>query len=377
MRKFDYQHLPKDLLDAVSDIQMRLYEDKGKLQTLETLHPEALSALAKQALFDNTDASTRIEGLYVDPARVKELVAHVDEQSAAAQEAPDEGALAKHALTAEGAGAIDCELEGQIEGYAQALRLIMEHADELPLSTGTIVTLYETLFSHRDLGRKSRYRKKDYLYVQVDGHPQAMPVSPITAFETPLVLGGACDGLAEAFDTQAASPLVLAAVFTIDFLCIRPFDEGNGRLARLFATLMLEKAGFNVARYMSTERRIEESGMAYYDALNACVDGWDTARSSYVPYALYWLNILHDTYQNLFDTIDLELRAGNSKAQRVRLFALNAKEPLSKREIMKAIGNVSEATVEAVLGEMVKEGVLCKVGAGRSTAYAPVDYNVH
>ncbi|MBQ2680540.1 MAG: Fic family protein, partial [Eggerthellaceae bacterium] len=228
MRTFDYGHLPKGLFSGkVGDANMKVFEDKGKLDLYEQMHPELLAPFEEAARMDNADASARIEGLYIDKSRVAALMAG-DEPIG--------------------------ETEAQIAGYAKALGVIDSELADLDLSTATIVKLFETMYGYRNLGRKSRYRKKDYIYVQVDGHAQAMPVSPITAFETPLVLGGACDSLAEAFGAAHASPLVLAAVFTVDFLCIRPFDEGNGRIARLFADLMLKKAGFNVSRYMSLDR---------------------------------------------------------------------------------------------------------------------------
>lgn len=343
MRTFDYRHLPKGLIKgAVGDANVRLYEDRGKLQVLERLHPEQLEALRAGAHGDNVDASTRIEGLYVDPSRVRAVI--------------------------EGAEPLG-ETEAQIAGYSQALRLIEEDADSLDLSTASIVKFYEALFAHRDLGRKSRYRKKDYIYVQVDGHPQLMPVSPITAFETPLVLGGACDSLVDAFEAESTSPLILAAVFTIDFLCIRPFDEGNGRIARLFADLILAKAGFDVSRYMSVDRLIEQSGMDYYNALNACVEGWDRAEGDYVPYVLYWLDILHEAYQALFKKLDSQLDAPSGKTQRVRAFVKDAANPVTKRQIREAFPDISESTIENALGDMVRNGEVEKIGAGRSTAY--------
>ncbi|MBQ9068114.1 MAG: Fic family protein [Eggerthellaceae bacterium] len=362
MRKFDYQHLPASLFDGkVGDAHVRLFEDKGKLDALEQLHPDVFTSLQTRALFDSTESSAHIEGLYADSARVREIVAEVVATPVDAARMSGQGNV--HPF--------DDELENQLAGNAHALQRIYTDCDQMELSTSTIVALYEMLFGHRDLGRKSRYRKKDYMYVQVDGRPQAMPVSPITAFETPLVLGGACDSLAESFDAHACSPLVLAAVFTVDFLCIRPFDEGNGRIARLFATLLLEKAGFRMTRYLGVERLIERNAMAYYDALNACVDGWDVGKNDYAPYALYWFQLLHDAHRELFRTVELELRAGNSKTERVRLIVGQATQPMGKREILDAAGNVSEATVELVLGQMVKDGEVEKVGSGRATKYLP------
>lgn len=382
MRTFDYRHLPQGLFDGkVGDANVRLYEDKGKLQLLERDHSEQLDALRAEAHLSNVDASARIEGLYVDVERARALIAGeatpADETEAQIVgysnalrlvEGAHAGAGAEGRSTAEGAGA-----NASAGSRAAAGRAPSERGPELGLSTTTILTLYETLYAHRELGRKSRYRKKDHLFVQVDGHPQAMPVSPITAFETPLVLGGACDSLADAFVVDTCSPLILNAVFTVDFLCIRPFDEGNGRIARLFANLMLDAAGFGVFRYMSVDRVIEREAMGYYDALNACVDKWDRAANDYTPYVLFWLDAVHQAYQELFAKIDLHLSANNSKSELVRLYVRQAQDAVSKRQIMAALPSVSEATVENVLGDMVKRGEVRKVGAGRATAYRWVD----
>lgn len=343
VRKFDYRHLPKDLFDgAVGTANVRLYEDKGKLDVLERIHPERLRALEEVTHASSVDASMHIEGLYVDRARARDLL----------QGADPEG-----------------ELESQFVGGSAALHLIEREWRSLELETSTIVRLYEELYRHRDLGRKSRYRKKDYAYVQVDGHMQAMPVSPVSAFETPLVLGGACDSLADAFNANACSPLILNAVFTVDFLCIRPFDEGNGRIARLFSDLMLMKAGFTVSRYVSVERFVEDTAMEYYDALNACVDKWDRGRNDYSPYALYWLGVLHRAHEELFARVDITGGMQGGKSERVRELILGREGDVTKRQLLEALPDVSEATVENVLGKMVREGALQKVGAGRTTSY--------
>lgn len=344
MRTFDYQRLPHNLFDGkVGDANVRLYEDRGKLEALKQTRAADLEALRERARFDNVDASTRVEGLYVGSERTRDLLA--------------------------GAEPAD-ETESQIVGYSKALELVEDHAGELDLSTATILALYETLYAHRNLGRKSRYRKKDYMYVQVEGRVEALPVSPITAFETPLVLGGACDSLAEAFSADACSPLILNAVFAVDFLCIRPFEEGNGRISRLFARLMLEKAGFDVARYVSVDRIIEKAGMDYYNALNSCVEGWDRARNDYGPYVLYWLGIVHEAYRQLFAILDEDAATRSlGKSERVRQFVRNAATPVAKRQILEALPDVSEATVENALGAMVKAGEAEKLGAGRATTY--------
>ena len=343
MRTFDYRNLPNSLLEGkIAAITLKLHEDKGELSALRLARASMLESMQAQAHLDNVDASLRIEGLYIDRTRLHELI---------------EGAAPAN------------ETEAQAIGYSNALRLIEEHAADLDISTSTVLAFYETLYAHRNLGMKSRYRKKDFMYVNVEGRPQAMPVSPINAFETPLVLGAACDSLAEAFKAEDCSLLVLTAVFTVDFMCIRPFDEGNGRIARLLANLLLTKAGLNVARYCSVDRLIEQSGMGYYNALNACVEGWDRGTNDYTPYVLYWLDMLHAACRQLLDGAGLHSNGGGAKSRRVRQFIEYAKKPVAKRDLRSALPDISEATIENELGRLVKEGLIEKQGAGRSTAY--------
>ena len=135
---------------------------------------------------------------------------------------------------------------------------------------------------------------------------------------------------------------------------------------------MLKKSGFNVSRYMSLDCVIEGDAMGYYDALNACVEGWDQGRNNYAPYALYWLERIHDTYQRLFDALEAASREPGGKSERVRAFVLGSATAVSKRQILDAFPDISEATVENVLGKMVKAGEVRKVGASRSTAYERV-----
>lgn len=339
MRTFDYRKLSRLYSEGeLGSLAMAVHEDKGRFDAMRERDADILEALRSQARFDSVDASLRIEGIYLDASRVRSLLA------------------GEEPLT---------DAEAQIKGYASALSLLDGEPD---VSSATILAFYESIFGHRGLGRKSRYRKKDYLYVQVDGHPRAMPVSPITAFETPLVLGGACDALADALASNACSPLALNAAFTVDFLAIRPFDEGNGRIARLFAELLLARSGFDVFRYVSVDRLIEQSGMEYYDALNACVEGWDACRNDYAPYVRYWLETVHAAYERLFEEVRARTAVGG-KSERVRSLVRDAAGPVTKSWLRSALPDVSEATIEAALGKMVKEGSVEKVGAGRSTAY--------
>lgn len=344
MRTFSYSTLPDELKTReVRDRVTALYEAKGRLSLLFSSHPEVFSRLERQARLDAVVSSLLIEGIPIDRSRVPSLLAG---------DIPAEN-----------------DLDNQIVGYARAWDSILSGWGDMNLSSATIVHLYETLFQGRNLGTRSRYRRKDQIYTMVNGQPQPVQVSPINAFETPLVLGGACDSLAEAFDQSDTSPLVMAAVFTVDFLCIRPFDEGNGRIIRLFSQLVLEKAGIDLQRYVSIDRMIAQSPSQYYDALNECAEGWDSNSGTYLPYLEYWLALLEQSTDELFSAIDREVNGPSGKSDKVLAFIMSCAGKITKQQIRESCPDVSISTIENMLGKLVREGALEKTGAGRSTSY--------
>lgn len=355
MRTFDYMNLPGELFERkVGDLNALLHQDKGRMDVLKQLYPNELAQLARRAHQDNVSASLHIEGLYLPDIRLQQVIA-------------EQQRLWPN-LSAQFVGGLD-DIESQVAGYSHALSCIERDAGELELSSATAVRFFEDVFCGQKFGMRSRYRQKDYVYTQVEGHMQAVPVSPIVAFETPLVFGGACDSLAEAFDATRCSPLILTAVFMVDLMCIRPFDAGNGRVMRLMALLLMEKAGFDVFRYASVDALIEQDAAAYYDALNACVQGWESGANDYRPFAEYWFGMVHAAYQNVFEHIEARAKAPQGKSGRVRAYIELAEGAVRKREIMDANPDISIGTVENELGKLVKEGLVRKVGQGRSTAY--------
>lgn len=319
VRSFDYRHLPQDLFDGkVGDANVRLYNDKGRLDFLELVYPDALETLSTVAHLDNVDSSARIEGLYADRHRLIELLS---------------------------GDACRDETELQIAGYSKALKLIDEGAGELPLSADTVMLLHDVMYGYRREG---------------DAHAPA---------QAPAALISACESLADSFDAKRCSPLILAAVFTVDLLCISPFDEGNGRIARLFADLMLVKAGFNIVRYESVERAISAAPSDYFAALNASAEKWECGGNDYVPYALLWMQAVHGAYEALFDKVRIIVGSSINKTQRIKLYVECVGGIVTKRQIRTVFPDISEATVENALGAMVRDREIEKVGAGRTTAY--------
>lgn len=346
MKTFAYQNIRKHACsNEVCTLIARLHEDKGKFEALRAIHPDVFDSLSKRAFFENVDASTRIEGIYLDPDRIKAIL------ETGAEPASEE--------------------ERQVLGYSEALRAIEENP-AMPFSTSTIVGFHDKMYGAPAGGKKRRssYRKKDFADVVTPDGVQHVKVSPIAAFETPLYLGAACDSLAGCLDMPACNELLLIPNFTVDFLCIRPFDLGCGRLTRLISHLLLLRCGLDVTRYMSLDRIIEASGMEYYDALNACVLGWDENKNDYGPFVIYWLTKLHECYEKLFASVNERNAAqGMSKPKRVEAYFEAHEEVMTKSQIKEALPDISISTIENALRDLVNRGVIQKVGSGKLTAY--------
>ena len=162
---------------------------------------------------------------------------------------------------------------------------------------------------------------------------------------------------------------MMIPAFAVDVMCIKPFDEGTGRLVRLFSLLLMEKAGFDVGRYVSIDRLCERHAAAYYEALNACLGSWDAQECDYSPFVELWLSLAREACRTLLAAIENAPAGAPSKAQQVRdLFAFRG-SPMTKAQFVATLPEVSLSTVENALHALVREGYLEKIGAGRSTAY--------
>ena len=342
MKSFTYATMPASAYsEECWRLHQILHESKGRFDALREQHQGLLAKLEAQALVDNVDASARIDGIYLDPFRIQQLIDGAEAQSAR---------------------------ERQIAGYARTLKAFQKNPERFPLDAATFLAMHTVLVGAAS-GKKSAYRQKDYVNMMMDGQVQRVPASPILAFETPLYLGSACDNLASAFAEAASRKLMMIPTFAVDVMCIKPFDEGTGRLTRLFSLLLMEKAGFDVYRYVSIDRLCERHASAYYEALNACLSSWDTPECDYSPFVALWLSLVSEAYQTLLALMENEPLGAPSKTQQVKdLFAFRT-TPMTKAQVVGALPDVSLSTIENALGALVRAGHLEKLGAGRSTAY--------
>ena len=163
--------------------------------------------------------------------------------------------------------------------------------------------------------------------------------------------------------------LLLIPCVILDFLCIHPFRDGNGRMSRLLSLLLLYKNGYDVGKYVSFEEQINNHKAFYYEALRQSSDGWHTNENSYFPFIENFLSTLYMCYKELDKRFAVVHGKKITKKARIEATVLNSLTPLSKAEICKILPDVSPTTVEAVLGVMVRDGAIQRIGAGRASRY--------
>ena len=181
-----------------------------------------------------------------------------------------------------------------------------------------------------------------------------------------------CARFLEAWEADRIDKLVLIPMFILDFLCIHPFNDGNGRMSRLLTLLLFYKAGYIVGKYVSMEMLIEKTKETYYEALQASSTGWHEGENSYEPFVKYYLGIMLKAYNEFESRVEHLKHRSLSKPDRIKAVIDNKVGKITKKEIMELCPDISKITVERTLTNLVKSGHIAKVGAGPSTGYVRV-----
>ena len=163
--------------------------------------------------------------------------------------------------------------------------------------------------------------------------------------------------------------LLLTPMFILDFLCIHPFNDGNGRMSRLLTLLLLYRAGYIVGKYISMEMLIEKTKTTYYEALQASSSGWHENQNTYAPFVKYYLGIIIKAYDEFEDRIQYLVTRKISKPDRIKAIISQTLGKISKKDLMERCPDISQGTIERTLSSLVKEGYIIKVGSGPATAY--------
>ena len=173
----------------------------------------------------------------------------------------------------------------------------------------------------------------------------------------------------EALATEQIDPLILTPMFILDFLCIHPFHDGNGRMSRLLTLLLLYRAGYIVGKYISMEHLIENTKTTYYECLQASSENWHENQNDYEPFVKYMLGIVIGAYRDFASRVQLLMTSGMSKPERIRQLIRQKLGTITKAEILEQCPDISNVTVQRTLAELVASGQILKIGGGRYTKY--------
>ena len=258
-------------------------------------------------------------------------------------------------------------------GYREVLSTIHEGYEYINPRPNIILQLHRDLYSYSQGAAGGSYKNSDNVIAETDaeGHQKARFI-PVPAFQTAEAMEELCARFLEAWEADRIDKLVLIPMFILDFLCIHPFNDGNGRMSRLLTLLLFYKAGYIVGKYISMEMLIEKTKETYYEALQASSTGWHEGENSYEPFVKYYLGIMLKAYNEFESRVEHLKHRSLSKPDRIKAVIDNKVGKITKKEIMELCPDISKITVERTLTNLVKSGYIAKVGAGPSTGYVRV-----
>lgn len=320
-----------------------LGEYRGKQQLFVAQSPEILSDLKQLAVIESTESSNRLEGVVVAPGRLKSLVIKNAEPKSRSEQ--------------------------EVAGYRDALALIHEAAEGMPFSEGVIQQLHSMLYRYMPQeGGQWKATNNDIIERHPDGSSRVR-FQPVAAHLTPMAMVDMVTRYRTAVDQNLADSLVLVPLSILDFLCIHPFPDGNGRVARLLTLLLLYQFDYSVGRFISLERIFEDSKESYYETLEASSQGWHEGKHDVQPWLDYFWGALLRAYKEFEERVGSIDNRHGGKSERVRTQALKRTLPFSISEIEDACPGISRDTVRLVLRALKSEGLIESTGKGRGAKW--------
>lgn len=345
MRKFDYSFLNNGLLPAsLVSLTANISALKTMVGIRKEEYAQVFTELETVAKIQSIKSSNAMEGIVTSDERIAAIV---NQNSAPLN-----------------------HNEAEIAGYRDALNEIHLGFEHIDFRERDILRLHEIMMSLAGYEYGGQYKTDDNVILEADADGyRRVRFRPTPAKETPKAMEQLELAYMEARSDANINQLLLIPCVILDFLCIHPFRDGNGRMSRLLSLLLLYKNGFDAGKYVSFEEQINNYKDYYYEALCQSSDGWETNENSYFPFMENFLSILYLCYKELDKRFAVVHGKRITKRARIEAVILNSLTPLSKAEICKILPDVSPTTVEAVLGAMVKSGAVKRIGASRSARY--------
>ena len=348
MRVFDYSFLNNGLLPAsLVNLTSGIVSLKTMAGVRKDEYAGIFTELESIAKVQSVKSSNAIEGIVTSDERINAIV---NQNSAPLN-----------------------HNEAEIAGYRDALNAIHMGYEYMDFRQSDILRLHEMLMSIAGYEYGGQYKADDNVILEVDTNGrQRVRFRLVPASETPEAMEQLELAYLAARSNANINQLLLIPCVILDFLCIHPFRDGNGRMSRLLSLLLLYKNGYDAGKYVSFEEQISNYKAYYYEALRQSSEGWEKNENSYFPFIENFLSTLYMCYKELDRRFAVVHGKKITKKARVEATVLNSLTPISKMEICRILPDVSPTTVEAVLGAMIKSGSIRKIGQGRGCKYIRV-----
>lgn len=344
MRIFNYSSIKdqkwgSDTLGLIAAI----YRYAGKQELYLNQRPEKLDKLVDIAMIQSTETSNAIEGIVTTSSRLRQII---NEKTTPRD-----------------------RNEQEIAGYREALSIIHESFDVIPITQNYILQLHKIMYSHTNNPMAGRTKSvQNYISAAYPGGRMETLFTPLAPYETPEALDRICEEYNRVIGNMEVEPLIAIPVFINDFLCIHPFNDGNGRMSRLLTTLLLYRNGFYVGRYISLEAKIAQTKDLYYDALAKAQTGWHDVEEDATPFINYLLGTILAAYKDFEERFEL-IEAKLPAHEMVRRATLKKIGRFNKQDIRELCPTLSDSSIEGALRKLVDSGELKREGNGKNTCY--------
>lgn len=351
MRNFDYQKLAQQKWDSEILLYVaKIHEYKGRQELYVRQKPVELERLVEVARIQSTEASNKIEGIVTTSTRIKQLMS--EKTSPRNRD------------------------EKEIMGYRDVLNTIHESHEFIPLRPSYILQLHRDLLKRTGLSYGGTFKNvQNYIKETLPDGTEIIRFTSVAPYETPAAVEAICDSYARTQALEAIDPLILIPVFICDFLCIHPFNDGNGRMSRLLTLLLLYQNGFEVGKYISVEKEIEKTKDVYYDVLEGADFGWHEEKNDYTPFIRYMLQVILSCYVEFEERVGL-MQSGGAKSVAydvVKAYAASKIGKFTSADVIINCPSVGRSSALAALKKLTDEGYLTKLKTGRNIAYVRSD----
>lgn len=351
MRDFNYSRLADENWDSeIVSLIAKIYECKGRQELFVRQKPAELDKLVEIAKIQSIESSNKIEGIVTTSTRIKQLY--------------EEKTTPRN------------RDEQEIMGYRNVLNTIHENHEYIPVRSSYILQLHRDLLEATGLDYGGNFKNvQNYIAETLPDGTQKVRFTPVPTYETPQAVEALCESFNNSIALEKTDPLILIPAFICDFLCIHPFNDGNGRMSRLLTLLLLYKSGFNVGKYISIEKEIEKTKETYYEALEQSDEGWYDCTNDYKPYIKYMLKIILISYREFEKRVGMMNDTGvkSSAYDMVRKYAEQKIGKFTGSDVITNCPTCGRSSVLAALKRLTEENVIVKLGSGRNTFYVNAD----